>query len=63
MADDVVRAGIVLDLNSTKGEMAKSCILMAVSDFYAVNSNYRTRLSLFIRDSKGDVIGAACAGN
>lgn len=64
MADDVVvRVGIVLDLNSTKGEMAKSYILMAVSDFYAVNSNYRTRLSLFIRDSKGDVIGAACAGN
>nr|POF09066.1 glutamate receptor 2.2 [Quercus suber] len=61
-ADDAVaRVGIVLDLNSTKGEMAKSYILMAVSDFYAVNSNYRTRLHLFIRDSKGDVIGAACA--
>ncbi|KAL4654546.1 hypothetical protein ACB092_01G387100 [Castanea dentata] len=62
MSDDVVvRVGVVLDLNSTKGEVAKSYILMAVSDFYAVNSNYRTRLSLFIRDSKDDVIGAACA--
>ena len=64
MADDVVvRVGIVLDLNSTVGKVAESYILMAVSDFYAVNANYRTRLSLFTRDSKDDVVGAACAGN
>lgn len=37
MADDVIR---VLDLNSTEGEVAESYILMAVSDFYAVNANY-----------------------
>ncbi|KAM3714493.1 hypothetical protein ACJW31_01G336600 [Castanea mollissima] len=61
MADDVIRVGVVLDLNSTVGEVAESYILMAVSDFYAVNANYRTRLSLFTRDSKDDVVGAACA--
>ncbi|KAK7856087.1 glutamate receptor 2.9 [Quercus suber] len=63
MADDVIRVGVVLDLNSTVAKVAESYILMAVSDFYAVNANYRTRLSLFTRDSKDDVVGAACAGN
>ena len=47
MADDVIREGVVLDLNSTVGEVAESYILMAISDFYAVKANYRTRLSLF----------------
>ena len=64
MADvNMIRVGVVLDLNSTVGKVAESYILMAVSDFYAVNANYRTRLSLFTRDSKDDVVGAACAGN
>ncbi|KAL4654542.1 hypothetical protein ACB092_01G387000 [Castanea dentata] len=61
MADDVIRVGVVLDLNTTVGKVAESYILMAVYDFYAVNANYRTRLSLFTRDSKDDVVGAACA--
>ena len=64
MADvNVIRVGVVLDLNSTVGEMAASYISMAVSDFYAVHANYQTRLTLFTRDSKDDVVGAACAGN
>ena len=49
MADDVIRVGEILDLNSTMGETEEteeSYILMAVSDFYAVNAN---------------VTGAACA--
>ena len=60
MADDVIR---VLDLNSTVGEVAESYILMAVSDFYAVNANYQTRLSLFTKDFKDYVVGKACTGN
>ena len=60
---NVIRVGVVLDLNSTVGEMAESYISMAVSDFYAVNAKYQTRLTLFTRDSKDDVVGAACAGN
>ncbi|GMY29121.1 glutamate receptor 2.8-like [Fagus crenata] len=34
---------------------------MALSDFYASNSNYKTRLILNSRDSKDDVVGAAAA--
>ena len=63
LADDVIRVGEILDLNSSMREMEESYILMVVSDFYAVNANYRTRLSLFIRDSRDDVVGATCAGN
>jgi hypothetical protein len=59
----VIRVGVVLDLNSTLGEMAESCIFMALSDFYAANANYRTRLTLSTRNSRGDVLGAACSGN
>uniref|UniRef100_A0A2N9IMB7 Glutamate receptor n=1 Tax=Fagus sylvatica TaxID=28930 RepID=A0A2N9IMB7_FAGSY len=58
---NVIRVGVVLDLNSTVGEMAESYLSMAVSDFYTVNANYQTRLTLFTRDSKDDVVGAACA--
>ncbi|GMY35456.1 glutamate receptor 2.8-like [Fagus crenata] len=61
MADvNVIRVGVVLDLNSTVGEMAESYITMAVSDFYVVNAHYQTRLTLFTRDSKDDVVGATC---
>ncbi|KAG2699273.1 hypothetical protein I3760_07G185600 [Carya illinoinensis] len=58
---EVIPVGVVLDLNSTVGDLAESCISMALSDFYAVNGHYRTRLALFTRDSRGDVVGAACA--
>lgn len=59
----VIPVGVVLDLNSTVGQLAESYIFMALSDFYAVNAHYGTRLALFTRDSRGDVVGAACAGN
>lgn len=35
---------------------------MALSDFYAVNDNYRTRLAFFTKDSGDDIIAAASAG-
>ena len=60
MADDVIRVGEILDLNSTMGEMEASYILMAVSDFYAVNANYWTRSNVYTKDSKDDVASAAC---
>ena len=52
MADDVIRVGEILDLNSTMGEMEESYILMAVFDFYSVNANYRTRPNIYTKDSK-----------
>ncbi|KAK7856085.1 hypothetical protein CFP56_025042 [Quercus suber] len=39
MANDVIRVGEILDLNSTMGETEESYILMAVSDFYVANAN------------------------
>lgn len=59
----VIPIGVVLDLNSTVGQFANSYIFMALTDFYAVYPHYRTRLALHTRDSRGDVVGAACAGN
>jgi ionotropic glutamate receptor len=62
MGKVIIRVGVVLDLNSAVGKMAESCISAAVNDFYARNADYRTRISLVTRDSKGDVVTAASAG-
>ncbi|KAB5514428.1 hypothetical protein DKX38_028334 [Salix brachista] len=58
MAMEIIPVGVVLDLNSTVGGIAESCISMAVSDFYAVNADFKTRLALFTRDSSRDVVAA-----
>ncbi|PNS93601.2 hypothetical protein POPTR_018G096500v4 [Populus trichocarpa] len=58
MAMESIPIGVVLDLNSTVGEMAESCMSMAVSDFYALNVDFKTRLALFTRDSSSDVVAA-----
>lgn len=59
----VVRVGVILDSASPLGKMANSCISMALSDFYSINANYRTRLALSVKDSVKDVVKAASAGN
>ncbi|XP_062157786.1 glutamate receptor 2.7-like [Alnus glutinosa] len=56
-----VNVGVVLDLDTWNGKMGWSCINMALSDFYASHSYYKTRLRLTARDSKSDVVGAAAA--
>ncbi|KAK6158726.1 hypothetical protein DH2020_006040 [Rehmannia glutinosa] len=56
-----IRVGVVLDMDNYLGEMGLNCISMALSDFYATNAQYKTRLQIFNRDSKGDVVGAAAA--
>ncbi|GLT47948.1 hypothetical protein SLA2020_216010 [Shorea laevis] len=56
-----VNVGMVLDLNGWTGKLGLSCFNMAISDFYSNHSDYRTRLVLNTRDSKGDVVGAAAA--
>jgi ionotropic glutamate receptor len=58
-----VNVGVVLDLDTWNGKMGWSCINMALSDFYASHSYYKTRLRLTARDSKSDVVGAAAAGS
>ncbi|KAG2692163.1 hypothetical protein I3760_08G039600 [Carya illinoinensis] len=62
MAKEVVPVGVVLDLNSPVGGVAERCMSMALSDFYAVNDDYNTRLALLTMDSGNDVIAAASVG-
>ncbi|GKV03087.1 hypothetical protein SLEP1_g15455 [Rubroshorea leprosula] len=54
-----VNVGMVLDLEAWTGKLGLSCFNMALSDFYSNHSDYRTRLVLNTRDSKGDVVGTA----
>uniref|UniRef100_A0A0D9XDY9 Ionotropic glutamate receptor C-terminal domain-containing protein n=1 Tax=Leersia perrieri TaxID=77586 RepID=A0A0D9XDY9_9ORYZ len=54
-----LNVGVILHLRSLVGKMARTSILMAVEDFYAVHRNFKTKLVLHIRDSNGDDIQAA----
>ncbi|KAI3473031.1 hypothetical protein Pfo_030114 [Paulownia fortunei] len=56
-----VRVGVVLDMDHYLGQMGLNCISMALSDFYATDDYYKTRLVLNNRDSKRDVVRAAAA--
>ncbi|KAK7828662.1 glutamate receptor 2.2 [Quercus suber] len=56
-----VNVGVILNFDTWNGKMGFSCINMALSDFYASNPHYKTRLVLNSRDSKSDVVGAAAA--
>ncbi|KAF8400397.1 hypothetical protein HHK36_013695 [Tetracentron sinense] len=58
----MVPVGVVIDLNSTVGKIANISISMALSDFYAAHAHYKTRMVLYTRDSKKDVVGAASTG-
>ena len=54
--------GVVLDLGSMVGKMARTSISLAMEDFYAVHQNYSTKIVLHIRDSMGDDVQAATEG-
>ncbi|KAK7843008.1 glutamate receptor 2.2 [Quercus suber] len=56
-----VNVGVILDFDTWTAKMGLSCINMALADFYASNSHYKTRLLLSSRDSKSDVVEAAAA--
>lgn len=57
-----VKVGVVVDMDVWIGQMGLNCISIALSDIYASNTAFKTRLVLNPRDSKGDDIGAAAAG-
>nr|XP_043619838.1 glutamate receptor 1.2-like [Erigeron canadensis] len=57
----LVGVGVILDLESWIGKSIHICISMAISDFYALNHNYRTKIVLHTRNSKGDPIEALSA--
>ncbi|KAL1538007.1 glutamate receptor 2.8-like isoform X2 [Salvia divinorum] len=52
--------GIILDLDGAVGKICKTCISMAIEDFYS-NRDYNTMIELHFRDSRGDVVTAASA--
>ena len=54
--------GVILDLNSTIGNIANSCIWMAHQDFYEHHQHYKTRVAIRTKDSGENVVTAASAG-
>ncbi|KAK7818686.1 glutamate receptor 2.6 [Quercus suber] len=52
----------VLDNYTWVGKLGLSCINMALSDFYAYEDYFKTRLVLQTRDSTSGVVEAAAAG-
>ncbi|XP_040373420.1 glutamate receptor 2.1 [Rosa chinensis] len=60
-SQQMVNVGVILDLGTPVGKTAQRCISMALSEFYARNANYRTKLNLTVKDSRNDVVSAASA--
>ncbi|KAA8550528.1 hypothetical protein F0562_002212 [Nyssa sinensis] len=56
-----IPVGVILDMGSWVGKTVHSCITMAVSEFYALNSHYKTRIVLHTRDSQGEPLPALSA--
>lgn len=56
-----VKVGAIYGEKDWIGVMGFTCIQMALSDFYASNPHYKTRISLYTRNSNQDVVGAAAA--
>ncbi|XP_044949210.1 glutamate receptor 2.8-like [Hordeum vulgare subsp. vulgare] len=58
---DEFHVGVILNLGSLVGKVARTSISLAVEDFYAAHRNYSTKLVLHVRDSMGNDIQAASA--
>ncbi|KAM7459658.1 hypothetical protein LguiA_036652 [Lonicera macranthoides] len=57
-----VKVGVVLDMDTWLGKIGLSCISMALTDFYASHSHYKTRLLINTRHvPSSDVVAAASA--
>ncbi|KAM0067032.1 putative solute-binding protein family 3/ domain of MltF [Helianthus debilis subsp. tardiflorus] len=57
-----ISVGVILDMGSWVGKTVHSWITMAVSEFYRVNSHYKTRILLHSRDTHGEPRQALSAG-
>ncbi|XP_072982530.1 glutamate receptor 2.8-like isoform X2 [Typha latifolia] len=53
------KLGLILDSNSSIGQIALTSVHLAVADFYGANPNYSSRLQVLTRDASGDVVTAA----
>ena len=60
-----IPVGVILDLDTLVGKMARTSMAMAVEDFYMVHWNYSTRLVIYTRDSNHDNVNvqATLAGD
>nr|GEU93743.1 extracellular ligand-binding receptor [Tanacetum cinerariifolium] len=56
-----IPVGVILDMGSWVGKTVHSCMTMALSDFYTVNSHYKTRIVLHSRDTHGEPLHALSA--
>jgi ionotropic glutamate receptor len=57
-----IHVGLILNLDSLVGKVARTSVSLAVEDFYATHTNYSTKLVLHIRDSMASDVQAASAG-
>ncbi|PIA28584.1 hypothetical protein AQUCO_06800031v1 [Aquilegia coerulea] len=57
----LIDVGVILDLDTWVGKVSNSCMFMAISDFYDIHADYKTRLVLRTRDSKSEVVGVVFA--
>ncbi|KAM0905460.1 hypothetical protein ACQ4PT_017372 [Festuca glaucescens] len=58
---DEFHVGVILNLGSLVGKVARTSVSLALQDFYAIHPNYSTKLVLHIRDSMASDILAASA--
>ncbi|XP_044947622.1 glutamate receptor 2.8-like [Hordeum vulgare subsp. vulgare] len=58
---DEFHVGVILDLGSLVGKVARTSVLLAAQDFYAVHQNHSTKLVLHVMDSVGSDVQAASA--
>ncbi|KAK1436979.1 hypothetical protein QVD17_02763 [Tagetes erecta] len=49
-----IPVGVILDMGSWVGKSVFSCINIVVSEFYALNTHYKTRIVLHHRDTHGE---------
>ncbi|KAJ9567207.1 hypothetical protein OSB04_003173 [Centaurea solstitialis] len=56
-----IPVGVILDMGSWVGKTVHSCITISLSDFYMVNSPYKTRIVLHYRDTHGEPLHALSA--
>ena len=56
-----VGVGVILDTETSIGKMSRSCISMALHDFYQEHDNYTTMIVPHFRDSKENNVEAASA--
>ncbi|KAF8021688.1 hypothetical protein BT93_G1976 [Corymbia citriodora subsp. variegata] len=56
-----IDVGVILDMNTYVGKMSKTCLEMAIGDFYSAHNDYTTRVVLHTRNAKSDAVVATSA--